>query len=241
MISGRPDSSTTTTGMPAFFTRESPPRPRRRAPGPSGRPSSPRTASRRSRRRRRRRRRRRCRPSSSVTFVLPAGELLHRRENRRARGRRAALALPGDGPAAASGCRCRPRSAPATWMPAERARSGSALPSFFSSTSDSRTAWRATARCAAEPKLSMQPAVRHQACALGFISPIANFTRRMRRTASSMRAIGTSSCLHQALERRDELAVLLRHHHHVHAGVDRHLDRRCGSRRGAGRWRCSRR
>ena len=65
--------------------------------------------------------------------------------------------------------------------------SGSAALSFFSSTSDSRTAWRASARaCSASclPANLLSDGLSNR--------PARSFTRRMRVTASSMRAIGIS-------------------------------------------------
>ena len=91
-------------------------------------------------------------------------------------------------PPACIGMSSAPR--PATWMRFSVFWSGNARLSFFSSTSDSRTARRATARCSAEPKLAAR-AGSDAAEAPGF-KPIANLTRRMRRTASSTRACGTS-------------------------------------------------
>lgn len=68
--------------------------------------------------------------------------------------------------------------------------SGSVAFSFFSSTWDSRTAWRVTARWAADPKRSSS-----ERSALGendgSSRPMAAFARRIRVTASSMRDIGT--------------------------------------------------
>ncbi len=68
--------------------------------------------------------------------------------------------------------------------------SGSTPPWFFSSTSDSRTAWRATARCSGAPSSSnLPPSARAEG--LGFSNrPMRNLARRMRRTASSSRATG---------------------------------------------------
>ena len=48
---------------------------------------------------------------------------------------------------------------PATWMRASAFASGSTSPSFFSSTSDLRTASRATARCSAEPNAACRLSV----------------------------------------------------------------------------------
>ncbi len=61
-------------------------------------------------------------------------------------------------------------------------------PSFFSSTSDVRTASRATARCAAEPSSSKRPS----SGLSGPNAPALTLTLRIRCTASSSRAIGIS-------------------------------------------------
>ena len=86
-------------------------------------------------------------------------------------------------------------------MDAGRLASGSALFSFFSRTSDWRTASRATARWAAEPKDACSD---RSAFTFGLSSsrPSAAFTRRMRRTASSMRAIGTRPSFTRAISVR---------------------------------------
>ena len=69
--------------------------------------------------------------------------------------------------------------------------SGSTPPSLLSSTSDFRTAWRATSRCAAQPNPS--PFAPFRAAGRGRAkSPHANFTRRIRATASSIRSTGTA-------------------------------------------------
>ena len=81
-------------------------------------------------------------------------------------------------------------SAPApTTCTCPDASSGSA-PSFFSSTSDLRTASRASSRCAGEPSRSTSPAS-GRALGFGFANtPAAILARRMRRLASSSRAMG---------------------------------------------------
>jgi hypothetical protein len=61
-------------------------------------------------------------------------------------------------------------------------------PSFLSSTRDLRTASRASARCSGEPITPALPSNGRS----GSNSPSLTFTRRMRRTASSMRPIGIS-------------------------------------------------
>ena len=50
------------------------------------------------------------------------------------------------------------------------------------------------------------------------------FCRKMRRTASSMRAIGTRLSATSALRSVDEVTVVDWHHHHVDSGVDGDLD-----------------
>ncbi len=65
--------------------------------------------------------------------------------------------------------------------------SGSRLPSFFSSTCDLRTASRATARCAALPTVGV-----YDRSVSGLSnSPSSNFLVRIRRFASSTRAVVT--------------------------------------------------
>ena len=67
-------------------------------------------------------------------------------------------------------------------------RIGRTEPSFFSSTSDLRTASRARARWAGEPSSLIWPSTGR----LSLNRPVLTLTRRMRRTASSRRAIGIS-------------------------------------------------
>ena len=61
-------------------------------------------------------------------------------------------------------------------------------PSFFNSTSDLRTASRARARCAGEASSSNRPSIGRA----GSNRPVLTLATRMRRTASSTRAIGIS-------------------------------------------------
>ena len=70
--------------------------------------------------------------------------------------------------------------------------SGSVPPSFFSKTSDSRTAWRATARLSGEPSLSSCPASGREDGLTISNTPARSLTRRIRATASSSRAIGSA-------------------------------------------------
>ncbi len=89
---------------------------------------------------------------------------------------------------------------PATWMCRAVFFRGSARRLFFSSTSDARTHSRAACRCAAEPNVSWS--LRSASCERPLsIIPIANLTRRMRTTASSMRDIGTAPSLTLATSR----------------------------------------
>gem|GEM_PF-3645784 len=78
-------------------------------------------------------------------------------------------------------------AAPTTWILPSGAASGRRSSRFWSSTTDSRTACRATARCASEPKAATCSGSADQS---GSNSPAANLTRRIRRTASSMRDMG---------------------------------------------------
>ncbi len=95
---------------------------------------------------------------------------------------------------------CQVRLQPPVWFWSESALlpttstfedcgSGSSFFSFLSSTCDSRTARRASAgSCSAEPSVACS-----RADGLGWsIRPVRSFTRRIRVTASSIRAIGIS-------------------------------------------------
>ena len=240
MISGRPENSTTTTGMPAFFALAivrhvlSDEREiaavadhlgiRRLADhdhrdvGALG-----------------------ARAVRGVgDFRLRCGQLLDGAEHRGACGDRAALALPLDRPAAAlvadvvgahaghvdalgasaqSAARCaRSSAAPATRArPAARRRGARREPKLVE-----RLPVGLEARCRA-------PSGPSRTSRAGCASP-------RRRCATSAPAV-----LHERLQRRMNSHVLLGHHHHVHAGVDRLLDLRREVAGQLRRARCSRR
>ena len=73
--------------------------------------------------------------------------------------------------------------------------SGNKLALFFNNTKDSLTAWRATSRCSSLPTNSVLPE-KSRLAGLGLLNkPARNLTRRIRLTASSMRACGITPCL----------------------------------------------
>ena len=101
------------------------------------------------------------------------------------------------------------------------AASGSRPPLFLSSTSDWRTASRASARCSGEASILKSPAsgrLRRRTAPSNM--PARNFTRRMRVTASSRRSIGMVPSF-DLLERvLVQAAPAVRRHVHVEAGVE---------------------
>ena len=118
---------------------------------------------------------------------------------------------------------CRPRSCAAGPVTRIRAplSSGSTPSSFFSSTSDFRTASRATARCSTDPKLLPFDALR--AHGRGAANRPA---RELGPQDPCNRIVDTPArddpALHLPLQPGDELAPGLRHHEHVDPGVHGH-------------------
>ena len=97
-------------------------------------------------------------------------------------------------------------------------RSGRTLSLFLSSTSDSRTARRASAR---STTLSSSPAKRRSDGRGRSNSPARSLTRRMRVTASSMRDMGITPASTSAIVLGMKATPVVRHHEQVDAGVDR--------------------
>ena len=232
MSSGRPETSTTTTGTPVALSLASTAQVGLR-PGPwsrCGRPGPPRTASRRSRRWPRRR---------SQSMPSP----------RRAVGRRACRArrlarmpcrivVPGViGPVAAL-----PADRPAAALVADvvGALAGHEDLAELAQRQDSAVVLQQHLRLA--HRLAREGAVRGAAdrarCRTRSVSgcsnrPSSNFLVRMRRLASSMRAIGHgAAAAPRSRMSCDERLVVGRHHHHVDAGVDRRWRTSCGGEAG---------